>query len=144
MNQYLFSIDPIGAIENVKEAAIRYLKWAYRIDNHSLNKERIDLLYRDGNFFQSPYMELLPEYAQHPIIKDISDVDKQCPEFHCMEEFFVFIKKGLMDYPPYRHQVEMMEKAFVDGRNTVITSGTGSGKTESFLLPVFGQIYEEG
>ena len=143
MNQHLFSIDPIGAIENVKEAAVRYLKWAYRIDNDSLNKERIDLLYRDGNLFQSPYMELLPEYAQHSIIKDISDVAKQYSEFHWMEEFFVFIKKGLMDYPPYRHQVEMMEKAFVDGRNTVITSGTGSGKTESFLLPVLTQIYEE-
>lgn len=143
MNQHLFSIDPIGAIENVKEAAIRYLKWAYRIDNASLNKQRIDLLSLNGNLFQSPYMELLPEYAQHPKITDVSDIAVIYPNEAWMKEFFDFIKKGLMAYPPYLHQVEMLERAFIHRRNTVITSGTGSGKTESFLLPVFAQIYKE-
>lgn len=30
-----------------------------------------------------------------------------------------------------------------DKRNVVVTSGTGSGKTESFLLPVIGRIFKE-
>jgi DEAD/DEAH box helicase domain-containing protein len=37
----------------------------------------------------------------------------------------------------------MYTKAFVKGKNTVITSGTGSGKTESFLLPLLGYLFKE-
>lgn len=61
--------------------------------------------------------------------------------------------QGLMDrYIPYGHQIGMLEKAFagidengktLKYKNTVITSGTGSGKTESFLLPLLADIYKE-
>src|SRR5690606_20266129 len=30
-----------------------------------------------------------------------------------------------------------------DGRNPVVTAGTGSGKTESFLLPIFARLLDE-
>ena len=30
-----------------------------------------------------------------------------------------------------------------EGRNVVVTSGTGSGKTESFLLPVLARLVAE-
>lgn len=56
--------------------------------------------------------------------------------------------RGLMkDFTPYGHQIGMMEKAFagegVKYKNTVITAGTGSGKTESFLLPLLANIFKE-
>jgi ATP-dependent helicase YprA (DUF1998 family) len=58
--------------------------------------------------------------------------------------FKEFINKGLIsgDYPIYRHQAEMLQKA-LNGKNCVITSGTGSGKTESFLLPMLADIIAE-
>ena len=46
-----------------------------------------------------------------------------------------------------KHQAEALKHSFVSGagkgRNVVVTSGTGSGKTESFLLPVLVRIVEE-
>ena len=42
--------------------------------------------------------------------------------------------------PPYRHQSDAVRASLVDGRNLVIMTGTGSGKTEAFLLPILGKL----
>lgn len=45
------------------------------------------------------------------------------------------------------HQAEAVLRTFqpgtASGRNVIVTSGTGSGKTESFLLPVLLRLVEE-
>lgn len=48
------------------------------------------------------------------------------------------------DRPLYLHQVEAIKSSISQETNKpclVITAGTGSGKTESFLLPVLNQLY---
>lgn len=45
-------------------------------------------------------------------------------------------------YPPYKHQATSW-KALQDGKSIVVTSGTGSGKTECFMYPVISDIYEQ-
>lgn len=40
------------------------------------------------------------------------------------------------------HQVEAIEKARHD-RNYAVVTGTGSGKTECFLLPILNDILKE-
>ena len=44
--------------------------------------------------------------------------------------------------PLYRHQQNAIEKV-LRGKNLVVSTGTGSGKTESFLIPVLSQIISE-
>lgn len=148
----LLSKDPLGAFEKIKEDYIRYYKHAYRVSDNYVDKDRIEKLSVDDNLYKEPYLELLPEYDSdsNRNINSVSDLANDYEDFFGSKDnandFFVFIKKGLMDYPPYGHQIGMLEKAIkgVDGiHNTVITSGTGSGKTESFLLPLFAQIYKE-
>lgn len=46
------------------------------------------------------------------------------------------------DRPLYVHQVRAIRKA-VAGRNYVVSTGTGSGKTECFLLPILNDILKE-
>ena len=40
-------------------------------------------------------------------------------------------------FAPYEHQAKSW-KALHDGKSIVVTSGTGSGKTECFMYPVIG------
>jgi ATP-dependent helicase YprA (DUF1998 family) len=47
-----------------------------------------------------------------------------------------------LDRPLYAHQEQAIRKAAA-GRNLVVATGTGSGKTESFLLPVLAEIIRE-
>ena len=44
-----------------------------------------------------------------------------------------------------QHQAEALKASFSRDNihNTVVTSGTGSGKTESFLLPILARILNE-
>lgn len=158
----LFSQDPIGAFEKIKQDYVRYFESAYKIADEQLNKERIELLSRDNNMDKEPYIEILPKYSPADGVEDMNAlVEKFDEPFGGKESsrlfFEEFIAQGLMrglmdDYKPYGHQIGMLEKAFAgiadDGtplkyRNTVITSGTGSGKTESFLLPLLADIFKE-
>ncbi|WP_343287357.1 DEAD/DEAH box helicase [Gordonia sp. SID5947] len=47
-----------------------------------------------------------------------------------------------MTRPLYQHQETAIRKV-VDGRNLVVSTGTGSGKTESFLVPILNSLIEE-
>jgi DEAD/DEAH box helicase domain-containing protein len=46
-------------------------------------------------------------------------------------------------FPPYVHQLEMLRLGLGQGTPGIVTSGTGSGKTEAFLLPVLARIVAE-
>ena len=41
--------------------------------------------------------------------------------------------------PPYRHQVEAWRSGLA-GRSFMVTSGTGSGKTECFMVPMLSDL----
>lgn len=48
--------------------------------------------------------------------------------------------------PPYEHQADALESTAEgggNGRAIVVTTGTGSGKTETFLLPILSRLAEE-
>ena len=46
-------------------------------------------------------------------------------------------------FAPYEHQAKSW-KALHDGKSIVVTSGTGSGKTECFMYPVIGDLCDQG
>lgn len=45
-------------------------------------------------------------------------------------------------YNPYSHQAESWKQVKL-GKSIVVTSGTGSGKTECFMFPVLSDLYEQ-
>ncbi len=47
-----------------------------------------------------------------------------------------------LDRPLYAHQEEALRKVRA-GRNVIVSTGTGSGKTESFLLPILAHLVSE-
>lgn len=160
--EHLFSQDPIGAFEKIEEDYTRYFDVSYKISNEEINKERMDALRAGNNLSKEPYLEVLPEYAPAEGLKTMDDLINRFSvyfggETFAREYFEDFIAKGLMQglmdkYIPYGHQIGMLEKAFagidekgnpLKYKNTVITSGTGSGKTESFMLPLLADIYKE-
>lgn len=152
--QNLLSKDPIGAFNKIKENYVRYFKTMYRFSDEELNKRKDEELQSHNNLFREPLLEILPEYNVTKVGDEaITEIDQIAPliakgfnsNIETTKVFIAdFIKPGLMGYPPYQHQTDMLIKAFLENKNTVINSGTGSGKTEAFLLPLLASLYKEG
>lgn len=47
-----------------------------------------------------------------------------------------------MDRRPYAHQLRSWKALLKDNKSIAVTTGTGSGKTESFMIPVLNDLYE--
>ena len=138
--------DPIGSFETVKENFIRYVETAFGTKFQGIEKERYALLNYDKVLYRKPWIEPLPDYiSSNKRIDDLTQ-DDLGSALNTREEVFFksLVKTGL--FPSaiklHSHQAEMLKKT-LEGNNCIITSGTGSGKTESFLLPLFAQLAKE-
>jgi DEAD/DEAH box helicase domain-containing protein len=138
--------DPIGSFLEIKENFIRYVQTAFRTNSVSIEQERYKLLNTDKVLFRMPWIEPLPDYLSSG--KTIDKLGTDDFNGHLTEDELIMFKelvnKGLVPQTNklYLHQAKML-KAAISGNNCIITSGTGSGKTEAFLLPLFAQLSKE-
>jgi hypothetical protein len=137
-------IDPAGAYAQISESVISYIKTAFGTRFPGLEDEREALLRAPGALSQEPWIEPLPRYeSSGKTIAELSVDDLPGLGPGAVSDFKALGSCGLLgDFPLHRHQVEMMTKALA-GQGCVITAGTGSGKTESFLLPLFAYLAME-
>ncbi|HDX9659956.1 TPA: DEAD/DEAH box helicase [Bacillus toyonensis] len=137
--------SPIESFEAIREGFLRYIKTAFGTRYPSLELEREQLLLQSGILAQLPFIEPLPKYkSSNKKIMELSTNDLPGVGAQQLDLFKRLVSSGLFDtrYPLYSHQLEMLNKA-LSSRHSVITSGTGSGKTESFLLPLFAYLAKE-
>lgn len=138
--------DPIGSFETIKENFIRYVETAFRTKFEGIEKERYTLLNYDKVLYRKPWIEPLPDYvSSNKRIDDLTLADLgNALNTNEADTFKALVKTGLFqaNIKLHSHQAEMLKQA-LEGNNCIITSGTGSGKTESFLLPLFAQLAKE-
>jgi len=60
----------------------------------------------------------------------------------CSEMLNIKSSKLPLERPLYVHQEQAIKKV-IKGNNLVVTTGTGSGKTESFLIPIINHLTEQ-
>jgi len=134
--------NPIQVYEKIKENFILYVKTAFGTRYTGVEKQREELLNKDKIFTRAPWVEPLPVYKVSDYrVSEIQNLPGLNNEE--LEIFKNITQVGLVgDFKIYQHQYEMLNKA-LEGNHCVITSGTGSGKTEAFLLPLFAYLSKE-
>ncbi len=132
---------PNQAFEQVKESLVQYLETQYRIAHPAVFAERGKMLRRRGTVAQAPFIEATPKFAAS---RKLSDLERQHPD-KVPPGVFELVKHGVpVDrFPLYTHQEEAILAAFGDRPNLLVATGTGSGKTEAFLLPILCDILRE-
>lgn len=138
MRENLFTIW-----ENLKTTYQKYIDASLFFSNKRLEDERNVLLNSDETITKYPVIEFTPKYESYDTIENI------CDELQIDQRFASFVRKGL--FPNfgnqksqlYVHQYESFKTAAIDRKNLIVTTGTGSGKTECFLFPLFYDILKE-
>lgn len=137
-------MDPLSSFASARDQFLLYIKTAFGTRFPAIEEERERLLREPGVFCQPPWIEPLPRYQRSTkTIRDLTEEDLPGLSAEERDDFKTLASAGLVgDYRLYRHQLAMLRMA-LSGQNAVVTAGTGSGKTESFLLPVFAALARE-
>ena len=134
MNQ---SLDPIAASEAITSAYRRYLGSLLPLREGVLADELARQLSTEASVSNGPFVEMTPPFVHGLSLQDLVDEGVLS---RGIEGVFSSHLPG--HRPLYRHQEQAIRKA-VEGRNLIIATGTGSGKTESFLVPILDGLVRE-
>ncbi|MEM4247285.1 MAG: helicase-related protein, partial [Candidatus Woesearchaeota archaeon] len=133
------AIHPIQTARRLREAYIRYLKTIKPFQNEHLRAQFSQALEAENMLTKGPYLELIPPFTVGKTIQDLINEKVLSSQFTA----FCHRQGGLrLDRPLYWHQEQSIRKV-QQGRNLVITTGTGSGKTEAFLVPILDALIRE-
>ena len=144
--------DPIGAYNKLRENFIRYVKTAFGTRYATLEAEREALLRSTGGeggttFTTEPFIEPRPSYKTDRPPSQLTAGDLPGFSEDDVKDVSDFLRSGLFrewDETDclFAHQIQMLRVALWRGK-AVITAGTGSGKTESFLMPILATLVKE-
>ena len=139
--------DPIALFDELREMYLRYLDSPFDLRYQELVAERRNLLNRDGRIFRQPLIEPVPAYQscnrtfQTMAQSRLAGVWPQAPIADLAD--FVSLELFPATRQPYAHQEQVFAESVINRNDVIVTTGTGSGKTECFLLPVIAGLIRE-
>ncbi|WP_154797656.1 DEAD/DEAH box helicase [Cellulosimicrobium protaetiae] len=138
-------VNPLSVGRSINETVLRYIDTAFYLRDSGLRAERRRLLLDDVRLVPDPLIEPVLPYD------GVVDAVQACRDVGMTNDEASWLVHGLFGTTPgvavrlRRHQADSLAVALgVHGpTNPVVTSGTGSGKTEAFLLPVLARLLME-
>lgn len=131
-------IDPIEATRRIRDDYTRYLNTIYSFRDPDLREQFANAL-REPNFLvKGPILESAPPFESGRSLEGMIGDGLLSSAFRQLDAPAL-----PMDRPLYLHQDQAVEKIVAGRRNVVIAAGTGSGKTEAFLLPILEHLFRE-
>lgn len=126
--------SPVEASKAISEKYFRYLNTAFNI-GEPYAKEFHQLINDSSSLAKGPYLDVTDSFKSGKSIIELIDEG-------LLPRCFTKININ-MTRPLYLHQELALRKIVCENRNLVVSTGTGSGKTESFLIPVLRELVEE-
>lgn len=129
-------LNAIETTENIRQAYIQYLKSMFFFRNKELKENAIAALEKE-QLLKGPYIEITPPFETGKTIQTLIDEGVLCKGFERLKDHFK------LDMNLYLHQQQALEKISVEKKNAVVATGTGSGKTECFMLPIINELINQ-
>jgi hypothetical protein len=132
--------DALTIFDKLRAQYLRYYDTPFAVRDEAVMTERRRILEADRGISREPWLEPIAPYAtvQH-------DLASACAAARADPDLAEFAALGLL--PPgarlRTHQAEALEASCRFNKHVVVTAGTGSGKTEAFLLPLLSHLLTE-
>jgi len=131
-------LHPLVVAERIREDYARYLQTIYFFRDHALRRQFREAISAPHFLTKGPILESAAPFCVGRSIEDMVRDGILHPGFRTL------CSDALPLYRPlYLHQDRAIEKVVAGGRNVVIATGTGSGKTEAFLIPILDHLLRE-
>lgn len=129
-------INPVQFAHGVCDEFLRYLFSAFPLSDPELAGQARTLLERPSSLdiplVKGPFVSLSESFAKGEPVQGLADSGILHP-----------VMPGLIGYPTmYLHQQQVFE-AVREGQHVLVSTGTGSGKTESFLYPIIDDLLRQ-
>ncbi len=129
-------LNPVTLSRAIKDTFADYVSTTLSVADLKYSTLLKDELHKDGVIAKGPYLELGDAYKTGATIRQLITKGVMSPLFISLGQGFK------LDRPLYVHQEDAVCAA-ANGDNMIITTGTGSGKTECFLMPVVNALLHE-
>ncbi len=129
--------DLVGAYERMNRVYQWYIESAFPLRYEALSKERRKLLAQQGVLSQPPLLETIPVYPT--LSNNLAETSQLLPPDY---QDLQYLAQDLLptNVELWEHQWESLHQVLVNKKDIVVTTGTGSGKTECFLLPLLAEL----
>jgi ATP-dependent helicase YprA (DUF1998 family) len=121
------ALNPVQFAEHVNEQFLRYQLTAFPLSDPDLFAQAKEMLHGrlSSPLFKGPYVSLSRAFRFGPTLQELADQGTIHPAL-----------AGIAPYPTlFAHQWEALKAVKAD-KHCLISTGTGSGKTEAFLYPI--------
>ena len=139
--------NPVSVFNYLREMYLRYLDSPFDLRYPDLVQERQRLLDQDGRIYRHPLIEAVPAYSKCDATFDqiASMLLKPIWPTGLENQLANFVALGLfpLGRQPYIHQRDSFDESVVQKHDVIVTTGTGSGKTECFFLPIAAALIRE-
>ena len=132
------AFSPIVAAREIEKKYQRYLATIFTLDDPVYQSQFLKEINREASLAKGPYLDVSDAFRKGETLTQLIDKGILPQAFRRFSLHF--------DRPLYQHQMDALKK-IIDGQNLIVSTGTGSGKTESFLYPILRELameYEQG
>src|SRR5581483_4346300 len=126
------AVNPVLFARTVNEQFLRYQLTAFPLTDERLARQAEEAIRGTGgrptSLIKGPYLTLSRAFRMGPSVEEVVARGVLHPAI-----------AGIVEHPAlFAHQWETVAAAHA-GRHCLVSTGTGSGKTEAFLIPILDQ-----
>lgn len=130
-------LHPLQTTDLIRSSYIRYLRTIYPFQDDDLRDQFWRALTTPALLVKGPLLEASPPFKTGRSIEELIRDGVLHPSFRALCSEALPLKRLL-----YLHQDQGIDRV-CRGRNVIIATGTGSGKTETFLIPILDHLLRE-
>src|SRR5438309_1580018 len=133
------AMNLLETASHIRETYFRYLQTTFPFQDQRLAQAyKGSLRESSDQLIKGPILEASPPYLPGDSLTDLIHQGVLHPEMRQLHSDALPFDRSL-----YRHQEKAIRHTVERGRNAVVATGTGSGKTEAFLVPIFNHLIRE-